>query len=96
MSGMIATLSDTKRATQSIWSHTMQRRVMRLLSQLDDDLFQGQFRTFYAQSTHPHIPFLQFYDRYLRLLLLSEELLDDIMLRIQTQLSLQTDQIAAA
>jgi hypothetical protein len=93
MSGMIIAQSETKRATQAAWSHTMQRRVMRLLSHLDDTLFQRQFRTFYAQSTHPHIPFLQFYDRYLRLLLLSEELLDDIMLRVQTQLSLQTDQI---
>jgi hypothetical protein len=89
MSGMIGTQTDAKR----VWSHTMQRRVMRLLSHLDEKLFQGQFRTFYAQSTHPNIPFLQFYDRYLRLLSLSEELLDDIMLRIQTQLSLQTDYI---
>jgi hypothetical protein len=73
------------------WSQNLQHRVMRLLLLHDRPLFRGQFRTFYAKSSLPHIPILQQYDRYLKLVELSDELLDDIMPRIRRQLSLQTD-----
>ena len=75
------------------WSLYLHRRVMRLLLLHDRRLFRGQFHTFYAQSSLPQIPLLQQYDRYIRLLSLSDELLDDIVPRIRRQLSLQTTQL---
>jgi len=73
------------------WTQYLHRRVMRLLLQYDQPLFQGHFRLFYAQSAQPTLPLLQLYDDYLRLLLLKDELLDDIIPRIKRQLSLQTN-----
>jgi hypothetical protein len=72
------------------WSQKLQRRVMRLLLQHDAPLFRNQFRLFTAQSTLPPIPLLQQYDRYIKLRVLSNELLDDILPRIRRQLSLKT------
>ena len=63
---------------------------MRLLLQHDAPLFRNQFRLFTAQSTLPPIPLLQQYDRYIKLRVLSNELLDDILPRIRRQLSLKT------
>jgi hypothetical protein len=74
------------------WSLRLQVRIMRLLLQHDQRLFRGQFRQFFTESTLPPVALFEQYDRYLRLLLLSDELLDDIMPRIRRQLSLQTDQ----
>lgn len=71
------------------WRLNMQRRVLRLLSLYDEQLFRSKFRIFFAESKLPRLPLLQQYDRYIRLLLLSEELLDDILPRLQRQLSLQ-------
>lgn len=81
----------SQQATAEVWRMHMQRRVLRLLSQHDQQLFHGKFRTFFAESTLPRIPLLQHYDRYLKLLLLSAELLDDILPRIRRQLSLQNN-----
>src|SRR5260370_22357166 len=64
---------------------------MRLLLIHDRGLFRSQFRTFFVESTLPQIPLLQQYDRYIKLLTLSDELLDDILPRVRRQLSLQTD-----
>ncbi len=72
----------------------LERRVMRLLLLYDQRLFRGQFRTFFTGSSLPSIPLLQFYDRHLKLIILSDELLDDILPRIKRQLSLQTNQIS--
>ncbi len=90
---MSVQLEDTSSSTSHDWSAYLQRRVMRLLLLHDQSLFRGQFRTFFVESTLPQIPLLQQYDRYLRLLALSDELLDDIMPRIRRQLSLQTSQV---
>src|SRR5579875_330736 len=73
------------------WSQYMQRRVMRLLLQHDQRYFRGNFREFYARSELPVHPVLQQYDRYLKLLVQCDELLDDIMPRIRRQLSLSAD-----
>jgi hypothetical protein len=67
---------------------------MRLLLQYDQHLFQGHFRKFYTQSTLPQLPLFQLYDSYLKLLLLKDELLDDILPRIRRQLRSQNDQVA--
>ncbi len=66
-------------------------RLIRLLLIHDRGLFRSQFRTFFVESTLPQIPLLQQYDRYIKLLTLSDELLDDILPRVRRQLSLQTD-----
>jgi len=79
-------------AFATTWSQRLQRRVMRRLLLHDQRLFGGQFRLFHANSTLPALPLLQQYDRYMRLLTLSDELLDDIMPRIRRQLSLQANQ----
>ncbi len=63
---------------------------MRLLLQHDEPLFHNQFRQFSVNSSLPHIPLLQQYDRYIKLRGLSDELLDDILPRIRRQLSLKT------
>lgn len=75
--------------TSELWRLHLQRRVLRLLSQHERQLFSGKFRAFFAESTLPRLPLLQQYDRYLKLLLLSEELRHDILPRIRRQLSLQ-------
>ena len=72
------------------WPLYLHRRVMRLLLMHDQKVFRGSFRVFYAESILPKIPLLQLYDRYLKLMTLSDELLDDILPRIRRQLSLQT------
>src|SRR5690348_13324860 len=72
------------------WSQHLQRRVMRLLLQHDEPLFRRQFRHFFVKSTLPQLPLLRQYDRYMRLRLLTSELLDDILPRIRRQLSLKT------
>src|SRR5436305_10760026 len=74
------------------WSQQLQRRVMRLLLQHGEPLFRNQFGQFFAQSALPQIPLLQQYDRYIKLHILSNELLDDILPRIRRQLSLKTSQ----
>lgn len=73
--------------THALW---MQRRSMRLLIQHDPNLLRHQFRLFYTRSTAPPLPLLQQYDRYVRLSMLSSELLDDILPRIRRSLSLRT------
>jgi hypothetical protein len=73
-----------------IWSQRLQRRVLRLLLQYNEQLFRGEFSYFFVDSALPQIPLLQYYDRYLKLQALSNALLDDIMPRIRRQLSLKT------
>lgn len=82
-----------RQGTGDIWSQYLQRRVMRLLLLHAQQLFRGQFAHFFTGSSLPTLPVLQFYDRYLKLLMLSEELLNDILPRIRLQLSLQIDQL---
>ncbi len=72
------------------WSQQLQRRIIRLLLQHDPPLFRNQFRQFFVQSTLPHLPLLQQYDRFVKMQTLSDELLDDILPRIRRQLSLKT------
>src|SRR5205085_10332636 len=72
----------------------LQERIMRLLLLHDQRLFRGRFRIFFTDSTLPKIALLQRYDRYIKLLTFSDELLDDIMPRIRRQLSLQTRQVS--
>ncbi|GAC1469765.1 MAG: hypothetical protein NVS2B12_14180 [Ktedonobacteraceae bacterium] len=72
------------------WSQHLQRRIMRLLLQHDEPLFRSQFRQFFIKSALPQLPLLRQYDRYMRLRVLSNELLEDIMPRIRRQLSLKT------
>ncbi len=78
--------------TLTTWSQYLHRRVMRLLLLHDQHLFQEHFRRFYTQSTMPNFPLFQLYDSYLKLLLLKDELLGDILPRIRRQLSSQNDQ----
>jgi hypothetical protein len=82
------TETDDNQARQ--WSQQLQRRVIRLLFQHGEALFRNQFGQFSAQSALPQIPLLQQYDRYIKLHILSDELLDDILPRIRRQLSLKT------
>lgn len=72
------------------WSQQLQRRILRLLLQHDEPLLRHQFRQFFVESTLPQLPLLQQYDRYVKLQMLSNELLDDILPRIRRQLSLKT------
>jgi len=72
------------------WSQQLQRRILRLLLQHDKPLLRNQFRQFFVESTLPQLPLLQQYDRYVKLQILSNELLDDILPRIRRQLSLKT------
>lgn len=72
-------------------SQLLQRRVVRLLLQHDMPLFRGQFRLFFVSSALPDIPLLQQYDRHIKLQMLNNELLEDILPRIRRQLSLHTD-----
>jgi hypothetical protein len=87
--------SVKRRSTQpdrtEIWASFLQRRVMRLLLLHDPGLFHHQFRTFYVGSSLASHPLLQFYDRYIKLLMLSEELLNDILPRVQMQWSQHTE-----
>ena len=73
------------------WTIWLQKRVMRLLLLHDRSLFRNQFHMFYTRSTLPVLPILQQYDRYIKLLALSDELLGDVLPRIRRQLSLQAD-----
>jgi hypothetical protein len=92
MSSTVTNVSHTN--IPIIWSQYLHRRVMRLLLQYDPHLFQGHFRRFYTQSTMPKLPLFQLYDSYLKLLLLKDELLGDILPRIRRQLSSQNDQLS--
>lgn len=85
-SGTIAISDEQKR----IWSHAMQRRIMRFLLLHDRSTFGGRFRALYAYSDVPLLPVLRQYDRYLKLVASCDELLDDIMPRIRLGLSLST------
>lgn len=85
-------LSSTPIPEAAHWAQHLQRRIMRLLLLHDRSLFRGHFRTFYTGSTLPALPLLQQYDRFIRLVALGDELLDDILPRIRRQLSLQTSQ----
>lgn len=85
-------LPTTISSAPALWSLRLQLRVMRLLLTHDARLFRGQFRTFFAASDLPPVPLFQQYDRYLRLLTLSDELLDDVMPRVRRRLSLQISQ----
>ncbi|HVU71209.1 MAG TPA: hypothetical protein VHD63_29040, partial [Ktedonobacteraceae bacterium] len=73
------------------WGEYLQRRVMHLLLRHDRQTFHGQFRTFFAQSSQPLPPLLDFYDRYLRLQILGEDLLLRIVPDITRQLSLEIE-----
>src|SRR5690349_19932158 len=86
-----ANMTNTTMDSPDAWSQWLQRRLMRLLLVHDPALFRGQFNKFFTESALPQIPLLQQYDRYIRLLSLSDVLLDDILPRIRRQLSLQTD-----
>ena len=90
MSSEVVTISSVAQAPN--WSQRLQLRVMRLLLLHDRRLFRGHFREFFVGSTLPQIPLFQQYQRHIRLLTLSDELLDDIMPRIRRQLSLLTNQ----
>lgn len=74
----------------SSWAQRLERRIMRLLLQHDERLFRHQFSLFFADSTLPQLPLFQQYDRYVKLRLLSNELLDDILPRIRRRLSMKT------
>jgi hypothetical protein len=73
------------------WLEYLQRRVMHLLLRHDRQTFHGRFRTFFAQSSQPVLPLLNFYDRYLRLQILGEDLLLRIVLDITRQLNLEIE-----
>jgi hypothetical protein len=73
------------------WASFLQRRVMRLLLVLDPQLFRNQFRVFYAGSDVARHPLLQFYDQHIKLLALSQDVLDDILPRISLQWSQLTE-----
>jgi hypothetical protein len=88
-------ITDMSRTnTPTVWSQYLHRRVMRLLLQQDQHLFQGHFRRFYTQSSMPKLPLFQLYDSYLKLLLLKDELLGDILPRIRRQFSSQNNHLA--
>ncbi len=93
MSDVVETSEITELPAENakMWSLYLHRRIIRLLLIHDPTLFQGKFRVFFANSSIPAIPWLQLYDRYLKLVLLSGELFDDILPRIRRQLSLQTN-----
>ena len=74
----------------SSWAQRLERRIIRLLLQHDERLFRQQFGLFFAKSALPQLPLFQQYDRYVKLRLLSNELLDDILPRIRRQLSMKT------
>jgi hypothetical protein len=94
MSKQLLNWHSTKQTISEVWSQYLERHVLRLLLLHDQQLFRGQFRTFFTGSSLPKIPLLQFYDDYLKLIMFSDELLDDILLRIRRQLSLQTNQVS--
>jgi hypothetical protein len=68
----------------------LQRRVARLLLHHDPRTFRGRFREWYAHSAAPLLPALRAYDDFVRLLLLTDELLDELLPRIERQVSLQS------
>jgi hypothetical protein len=73
------------------WASFLQRRVMDLLLVLDPQLFRHQFRVFYTSSDVARHPLLQFYDQHIKLLALSQDILDDILPRISLQWSQLTE-----
>lgn len=83
--------APTQQVVGENWSQYLHRRVMRLLLRHNQGLLRGQFRAFFASSELPQIPLLQFYDRYLKLVMFSDELLTHIMPNIRIQLSLRTE-----
>lgn len=74
------------------WSQYLQRRILFLLQRYDHQLFHGQFRLFYSQSTLPTIPLLQYYDSYLKVVFHKDEFFD-IVERINRQLKTQNSQV---
>jgi hypothetical protein len=86
------TPASTQTALFAEWSQYLQRRTMFLLQRYDHQLFRGQFRLFYSQSTLPTIPLLQYYDSYLRIVFHNDEFFD-IIERINRQLKTQNSQI---
>ncbi|BCL80116.1 hypothetical protein ccbrp13_25810 [Ktedonobacteria bacterium brp13] len=84
-------LETTSEQQEQAYASQLQRRIIRLLLQHDAPLLRNQFRLFFAQSALPQLPLLQHYDNYIKLQMLSNELLDDILPRIRRQLSLKTD-----
>jgi hypothetical protein len=60
-----------------------------LLLRHDQQVFRGHFREWYERSSLPRLPELQAYDYFSRLLLLSSELLDELVPRIRRQMSFQ-------
>lgn len=68
----------------------LQRRVLRLLMQHSETLLHRQFSLFFVGSALPPIPLLQQYDRFVKLRVLSGELLHDILPRMRRELSLKT------
>ena len=89
-----ATTDMSRTNAPAVWSQYLHRRVMRLLLQQDQHLFQGHFRRFYTQSSMPKLPLFQLYDSYLKLLLHKDELLGDILPRIRRQHSTQNNQLS--
>jgi hypothetical protein len=63
--------------------------VARLLLRHDRQVFRGHFHEWHERSSLPRLPELQAYDYFTRLLLLSGELLDEIVPRIRRQMSFQ-------
>ncbi len=78
------------RLTLSNLEARLLRRIARLLLRLDRQAFRGRFCEWYRQSDVPHLPELQAYDYVIRLLLHSEELFDDLLPRLQRQMSVQS------
>jgi len=74
------------------WLQYLQRRSHVLLQRYDHQLFRGQFRLFYSQSTLPTIPLLQYYDSYLRIVFHKTNFFD-IIERINRQLKTQSSQV---
>jgi hypothetical protein len=92
---MIGTSNTLKVEQDQSRVKQIQRRTIRLLLQHDHDtqLLRQQFRTFYTHSKLPEIPLLQQYDRYIKLQLLSNELLDSILPNIRRRLSMKTEHL---
>lgn len=92
MSRLIARVaSKAGPVLDEVWQEYLQRRVMHLLLRHDRQTFHSQFRTFFAGSSQPVPPLLDFYDRYLRLQVLGEDLLLRIVPDITRQLSLEIE-----
>lgn len=66
------------------------QRLVRLLLRHDRQTFRRQFRVFWAHTPRSQPPALAAYDRFVRLIVLADDLLDDIVPRIMRQRSFQT------